>query len=169
MKRKGLNLPKQRTFIGPAIIWKRIAAFILDMFVIEFVLAFPFQSVIKSIIPGGISYAEAYQFFAGNPQFTAMLSTLMFIVSILALFYFSVCEYKLGRTVGKIFMNITVTSENKKLSYWQCLGRSLFLLPVFPFFLLWFIDPLFLFFNKKGQRLSEVLTKTRVVEDYVIG
>jgi len=94
---------------------------------------------------------------------------MMILLSILALFYFAILEYKLGQSIGKIFMNIKVISITKKLLFWQCIGRSLFLLPVFPFFLLWAIDPLFLFFNKKGQRLSEFLTKTKVVEDYIIG
>ena len=168
MKKKGLNLPKQRIFTGPALIWKRIAAFIFDLFIIEFVLAFPFQSIIKRIIPKDISYSAAYRLFSTNTQYTKLLTMVMIMLSLLALFYFTILEYKLGQTIGKILLNIKVVSENKELKFWQCIARSLFLLPVFPFFLLWVIDPLYLFFNKKGQRLSEFLTKTKVVEDYII-
>ncbi len=169
MKKRGLNLPKQRIFTGPAPIWKRIAAFIVDLLIIEFILAFPFQSILKKMIPTDLSYREAYQFFTNNPSSSSILTIIMVMISILALFYFVVLEYTLGQTVGKIFMNIKVIGEKKRLTLLQCIGRSLFLLPVFPFFLLWFVDPIFLFFNKKGQRLSEFLTKTKIVQDYVIG
>jgi len=167
MRKKSLNLPKQRIFTGPALIWKRIAAFAIDFFVIEFVLGFPFQSLIKRIMPTELSYSEAYSFFMNNSYYTKMLTALMIMFSVLAILYFAILEYKLGQTVGKILMNIKVVGE-KKLGFWQCIGRSLFLIPAFPFFLLWVIDPLYLFFGKKGQRLSEVLTKTKVVENFII-
>jgi len=167
MKKRGLNLPKERVFTGPALIYKRIGAFFMDLLVIEFILALPFQSIIKKSLPSNVSYKEAYNFFLNNPSFTTLFTLMMILLSILGILYFAILEYKFGQTIGKIFMNIKVVSENKKLLFWQCLARSLFLLPVFPFFVLWIGDPLFLFF--RGQRLSELLTKTKVVEDYIIG
>lgn len=167
MKKKELNLPKQRTFTGPAPMWKRIGAFIIDILVIQLILALPFQSILRRIVPQKISYSEAYQLFTNNSALTSTLAIVMAVLSILAVFYFSVSEYKLGQSIGKIIMNIKVVSDRNSLNFWQCIGRSLFLLPIFPFFLLWFIDPIYLFFNKKGQRLSEVLTKTMVVQDYI--
>ncbi len=166
MRTKGLNLPKQKGFIGPALIWKRMAAFVIDILIIEVVLAFPFQSVLRRIMPEELSYSKAYEFLSSNPESVALLSTIMIALSIIAILYFSISEYRLGQSIGKILMNINVVSEKKRLSFWQCIGRSLFLVPAFPLILLWAIDPIFLFFNKKGQSLSEVLTKTRVVGTY---
>ena len=49
---------------------------------------------------------------------------------------------------------------------WQVLARNIVFIPIFPFILLWVLDPLFMFFTKTNQRLSEILSKTKVVEKY---
>lgn len=168
MRKKSLNLPKQRAFIGPALVWKRIVAFVIDIIVIEFVFLFPFQALMKKMVPESLTYSEAYNILNSNTEYMAIFSVIIFIISILAIAYFAILEYRFGQSIGKILMNIKVVGKNKRLAFWQCICRSLFLLPVFPFFLLWVIDPLYLFFNKSSQRLSEVLTKTRVVERYAL-
>ena len=70
------------------------------------------------------------------------------------------------QTIGKMLMKIYVVSDTKTLNPWQLLVRNLVFIPIFPFVLLWLIDPLFMFFTKTNQRLSEILSKTRVVEKY---
>ena len=52
-------------------------------------------------------------------------------------------------------------NEGKMPKLWQCFVRNLVFLPIFPFIIFWFIDPLYLVLTK--QRLSEQLTKTRTV------
>jgi len=77
-------------------------------------------------------------------------------------------EKKLQQTPGKMVFNLYVKSQTKDLKYWQLFVRSMFLIPLFPFILLWLIDPIVMFFNKDSQRLSEILSKTKVVEKYKI-
>lgn len=170
MPRKSLklNLPKEKRFTGVAPVWKRFFAFIIDLLIIDFVIIFPFRNIILKIIPVGIPYSQAYDFLIGNPGFTRLISIITITISIFAILYFSILELKLNQTVGKIFMNIYVISESKKFRYWQALIRSLFFLPIFPFILLWVIDPIVLFFNKNNQRLSEILSKTRTIQNYTI-
>ena len=168
MKKKGLNLPKERNFIGPALVWKRFIAFVFDLLIINLVLFFPFKRIIQKSIPEFGSYSEAYSFLSANQNYTATLTIISLVMSLFAVLYFALLEQKLGQTPGKMLFNIFVISDVKKLSFWQCVVRSLFLIPVFPFFLLWIIDPLFLFFTKTNQRLSEILSKTRTVSKYVM-
>ena len=160
-----LNLPGQPTFKGPAMLWKRILAFVIDLFIIDFVIGFPFRSIIMRIIPTG-SFSENYTYLSTHSNLTTALSLIMFLFGMLAMLYFAILEYKLGQTIGKIFMNIKVESDRDNLSFFACLIRGMFLLFIFPFILLWIIDPLFLMFNKDGRRLSEILSKTRSVAVY---
>ena len=74
----------------------------------------------------------------------------------------------MSQTIGKMLMKVYVVSDNKDLKRWQLLTRNLVFIPIFPFVLLWILDPLFMFFTKTNQRLTEILSKTRVVEKYTL-
>ena len=163
---KHLNLPKERTFIGPALIWKRIAAFFIDMVIINLVVLFPFKRLFQNIIPKDYSFSEAYKFLSSSTNFTSYISSISLIMSILIILYFLMLEKKTSQTIGKMLMKIYVVSNNDNLKTWQLLTRSLVFIPIFPFILLWVLDPLFMFFTKTNQRLTEILSKTRVVEKY---
>src|SRR3989338_4139958 len=163
---KRLNLPKEKTFIGPALIWKRIAAFFIDMLILNLIVLFPFRALFKSIIPQDYSFSEAYRLLGSSANFTGYISSISLVMSIMVILYFFMLERKMSQTIGKMLMKIYVASDNKDLKAWQLLARNLVFLPVFPFVLLWIIDPLFMFFTKTNQRLTEILSKTRVVERY---
>ena len=163
---KRLNLPKEKTFIGPALIWKRIAAFFIDMAILNLFVLFPFRGLFKGIIPKDYSFSETYKFLSNSTDYTSFLTSVSFIMSILIILYFIMLERKIGQTIGKMLMKIYVVSDTKTLNTWQLLVRNLVFIPIFPFVLLWLIDPLFMFFNKTNQRLSEVLSKTKVIEKY---
>ena len=75
-------------------------------------------------------------------------------------------EKKMRQTIGKALIGIYVVSDNKDLKAWQLLVRNIVFMPIFPFVLLWLFDPLFMFFTKTNQRLTEILSRTRVVEKY---
>lgn len=158
-----LNLPKEPTFRGPAAIWKRAAAFAIDLFILDFVAGLPFRSIVNKIIPGS-AFSQSYNYISTNPRISAILSLVMFIMGILALIYFSVLEYKSGQTPGKMFMNIKV--EGKRNNFLDYIVRNMYFLLIFPFILLWIIDPLFLLFTKEKRRLSEILSGTKTVEVY---
>lgn len=168
-KKRGLNLPKERTFLGPALVWKRMLAFLADLLIVNLTIIFPFRRVIEKAMPKFSSYSEAYNFVVSNESYTAMLTFASLVISVLVILYFVLLERKVQQTPGKMLFNIYVLSDNEKATFWQFFARSLFIIPVFPFFLLWVIDPMFMFFTKTNQRLSEVLSKTRTVERYLIG
>jgi uncharacterized RDD family membrane protein YckC len=161
--KKYLSLLKKRSFKGPASIWKRLFAFILDLLIIDVVAGFPFRRMLSNVLPQ-TGFIETYQFLVTNPSLRTTLFLISLALSFIALLYFSVLEYYTGQTIGKILANITVESDTKKLLFWQCIVRNLFLIPVFPLALLWIIDPIWLFYTKGQKRLSDVFAKTRVVE-----
>ena len=163
---KRLNLPKESTFVGPALLWKRIAAFFIDMAIINLVVLFPFRSLFQNIIPKDYSFLEAYKLLSSSTNYSSFLTPASFIVSILIILYFLMLERRMSQTIGKMLMKVYVISDNKELKAWQLLARNIVFIPIFPFVLLWILDPLFMFFTKTNQRLSEILGKTRVVEKY---
>ena len=163
---KRLNLPKEKTFVGPALIWKRIAAFSIDIIIVNLIVFFPFRRLFENIVPKEYSLAEAYRFVSSSTNYSSYVNLVALVMSILLILYFSMLERKMGQTIGKMLMRIYVVSDSNSLKAWQSLTRSIVFIPVFPFVLLWIIDPLFMFFTKTNQRLTEVLSKTKVVEKY---
>lgn len=166
---KRLNLPKERVFIGPALIWKRIAAFFIDLVIINLIILFPFRRLFRNIIPIDYSFSEAYRLLSTSANYTSFITLVSFVMSVLVILYFLMMEGRMRQTIGKMMMKIYVVSDNNSLSRWQLLVRNLAFIPVFPFVLLLALDPLFMLFTKTNQRLTEILSKTKVVEKYSFG
>ncbi len=164
---KNLNLPKEATFKGPALLWKRVLAFFLDIMIIDFVVGFPLRGILERVLPKA-GFRESYDYLLVNPETSALISYVILLWGVLALLYFTILEYRLGQTVGKMLLNIKVEPSDKKMSFLHTIMRNLFIIPIFPFILLWIIDPLFMVFSKEKRRLSEVLSKTRTVETYLL-
>lgn len=160
-----LKLPKQKTFTGPAFVWKRVLAFLIDLLIINFIILFPFRKLFQKIIPTTVSFKETFNL-VNTSELNTLIITISIFAAILMILYFTILEGKLGQSIGKILTNIYVVSELKELKLWQLLVRNLFLIPFFPFILLWIADPLFMFFTKDKKRLSEILSKTKVIEKY---
>lgn len=158
-----LKLPKKRSVKGPASIWKRIFAFIIDFFILNYIIFFPLKKHIIQI--QATSYSEIMEL-TNNSEITLKITLVFFVASFLAIIYFTVLEKKFGQSVGKMLLNINVISDMKQMKIWQLLVRNMFLVPIFPFILLWIIDPIFMIANKEKKRLSEILSKTRVIENY---
>ena len=97
-------------------------------------------------------------------------------IALIILSYFVFTEWKLGQTLGKMMFGLFVVAETngrqekldikERVKFWQALVRSAYFVPIFPLFFLIIIDPIYMLFNKNGQRLSERLSRTRVVEMY---
>ncbi len=135
--------------------WKRLAAFIIDFLIIDIVLLFPFQKI-----------AEKISGFSGGSiiTFQSSLIYLALAISIIFILYFAIFEYATGQTIGKMLMKIiSISAKGKRMSFWQALGRNLFILPVIPFVFLWIVDPIFIIFRRIS--LSEMLTKTITIEE----
>jgi len=122
--------------------------------IIEFLLLYPFRGAAEKAIA---SISAEVLFFQGPA------AKLLFAAALVYVLYFALFERALGQTIGKMLMKITsVTLENRQMSFWQALGRNLFLLPFVPFIFLWAIDPVFIMLKKRS--LSETFTKTKTVE-----
>ena len=160
-----LKLPKQKTFTGPALVWKRALAFFIDMLIINFIILFSFRRLFQEIIPASLSFRETFKL-VNAPGLSSLIFTTSVFAAILMILYFTILEGRLKQSIGKIFTNIYITSETKELKLWQLLVRNLFLIPFFPFILLWIIDPIFMLFTKDNKRLSEILSKTKVAGKY---
>ena len=163
---KRLNLPREHTFMGPALLWKRVAAFFVDILILNLIVLFPFKSLFRNIIPKDYSFSEAYKLLSSSTHYTSYITAVSIAMSILMAVYFLMLEKRTGQTIGKALFRIHVVSNNNNLKSWQLLVRNLVFIPVFPFILLWLLDPLFMFFTKTNQRLSEILSRTSVVQQY---
>ena len=167
MKKYDLKLPKSRTITTDASILKRIAAFLTDLLILDLIIAFPFQKLLEKMIPSA-SASEIYRQISTNPALANQVYFIITLVGLMFIAYFAILEYKLGQTVGKMIFNIHVvsTKEKEDLKFWQCLFSNLIFIPLFPFIILWAVDPIYLFITK--QTFSNSLTKTKVVEVHEI-
>jgi uncharacterized RDD family membrane protein YckC len=162
-----INIPTQRLFIGPASHIRRLLAFLLDLVIINFVLLWPFEKLLSTLIP-----ANANLLF-GTTTISVPLIITLFAIGIVMLLYFTLFELAIGQTPGKIMFDLYVVSthlkekEAVKLTPGQIIIRNLFIIPVFPFFLLILVDPIFALFNVNNQRFLEIVSHTIVVQRYI--
>lgn len=168
-----LDLPEKKVFIGPARMWKRMLAFVLDLFVIDFFLISFFQDVADRMLGSSAGFMATYSLLEKNPAQANALFGIFMIMILLVLAYFVLLQYAAGQTIGCILFDMRVVAEAGekefgRAGFWQCLLRNLFLIPAVPFIFLWVIDPLYLVFARKGQRLTEWLSRTRVIEQFTI-
>jgi uncharacterized RDD family membrane protein YckC len=163
---KRLNIPKTKELIGPALIWKRAAAFAIDMFIFYIFIFTFFSKSFANLIPQTTSFSEIEAYMAENSTAVGTLSTLLLIVGLLLLIYFSYQEYKFKDTIGKRIFRIFVVSEAEELKWWQCLVRNLYCIPIFPLVLLVIVDPISMFFSQDNRRFSEIISKTKTVAKY---
>lgn len=151
----------KRGFTVNATLWKRMAAFVIDLFIINLAIAYPF----RKFFPNRSSFSENYAYFTSSPEALKQITIITLIISMLAILYFAFFEFHLGQTIGKMAFNLKVISQAGELSMWQCLLRNIYLVPLFPFVLMWIIDPIYVFFNPEKQRLTEWLSRTKVIEE----
>jgi uncharacterized RDD family membrane protein YckC len=162
-----LNLPKKKVFMGPAMLWKRILALIVDLFVLDFFVLSMFSGAAAKILGGANSIREIISVLESNPGQVQVLTALFAVIVLLAMSYFVLLQYATGQTLGCMLLNIyIVNGDGERPKFWQGIVRNMFVIPAFPFILLWVADPVYLFFAKKGQRLTEWLSDTRVVEQF---
>ena len=159
-------MKKSSGFTGPALLWKRIVAFLIDILILALFVFIPFRGVFAGSMKS--SFSESLKSIASNEQLISGFRPYYIAMSLLAFLYFFIMESKMSQTIGKKIMNLHVAGETKDLKKWQVFVRSLLFIPIFPFDLLVIIDPLFMFFRSSNQRLSEILSKTRVVEKYTV-
>jgi len=156
-----LNLPKKRYMKTDAHWAKRMLAFLIDIAIISF-LTIPFQSTLP--IQEDLSFTEIINTMWTSPELQGKIFMIEIFSAIIAMLYFIILEYKLGQSIGKTIMGLKVESEGKGLTLWQMFLRNIFLIPLIPFNLLAIIDPLSMIIRKDHKRVSDIFSKTKVVE-----
>ncbi|MBS3107033.1 RDD family protein [Candidatus Woesearchaeota archaeon] len=156
-----LNLPLERVIAGQPALWKRIAAFLADLFIVDSVAGFHFQSVLPRIAGG---FSDTAKLLQARPDIALSVSLVLMAYGFLLVLYFSILEYRLGATLGKMLFGIHVQAE--KPGYASFLIRNLPLLLVFPFILVLILDPIYILMRKDSRALSEVLSHTAAVQYY---
>jgi len=148
----GLKLPAERIYVRDASFLRRLAAFVADLLILDFAV---FSVFFGSIVFGSVSFsAVLHGGFVLTPAAYAAAVTMAF----LGLTYFSLFEYTLGQTPGMMLFSIRAVN----VTLWRSFVRNAYLVPVFPFPLLWVIEPLYLAFRR--TRFLEILTRTRTIE-----
>jgi len=143
----------------PAKLWKRVVAYILDAFIISFIIVSPFAN---QIAPESQAQSLTDVITGLQSSLTKDLFLLSFIIGLLTLVYWSFLEYRFGQSVGKILLGIEVRSlDKKKLTLLQTITRNITKLST----LLLVLDTLYLLFKRQNQRYFEVLSGTIVVQE----
>ncbi len=162
-----LHLPHQRSTTIPASLFRRFLAFLLDLLILDLVVAAPFRGVFAGIF-GEQELTDLMAAMEADPSMSFLAQMILLLLGILLLLYFMILEFTVGQTLGKRIFRLRVENDKKQKQIWQYLVRSLFVIPVFPFILLWVIDPIHMFFSIEGRRWSEKLSRTRVVQDVIV-
>ena len=160
-------MPKRGSIEAPASLLKRFSAYIIDFIIINIVIIYPFRRILRNTLPEKITALELHNIMQTDGQISTILFTIASIVGLLSVAYFTIFEYRLQQTPGKMLMkNKIIPVKGKKLTFWNYLFSNLTFIPFFPFFLLWVIDPIYMIFSPKNQRFMEKLSNIIVVERY---
>ena len=141
-------------------LFKRFLSFVIDMVVVVIIMM-PLSYQIAASNPNlslDLSLSSINNYL-GN--FSLMMNIVM---SLVMLFYFAILESIVGQTLGKAIFGIYVISPKKKnfkVSFFQAAVRVLPFLPLFNIILI--VDVAAIFFNRRFQRLCEILSKTFTV------
>lgn len=160
-------MKKSGSFTGPALLWKRIAAFAIDIIILGLFVFVPFRGVFAASMEEA-SFMASLKSITSNDELIGEFTPYYIAMSLLTFLYFFILESKMRQTIGKKILNLYIVSDYGEIKKWQAFVRNLLFIPVFPFDWLMIIDPVFMFFKSSNQRLSEILSKTRVVEKYAI-
>jgi hypothetical protein len=160
------NVSRGKAFFAQASVLKRLIAFIIDLLIVNLIILFPFRRIFREMVPETDSFSKTLDFLSNNSELSTLITIIILAVAFLTILYFMIMEKKLKQSPGKMLFNLYVQSQTKDLKYWQLFVRSMFLIPLFPFILLWIIDPVVMLFTKENQRLSEILSRTKTVEKY---
>lgn len=143
-------------------IWKRGFAFLIDILILELIINFAFSSYIEKNIGDLGNIIEMYKYLSEN---YASLQPFLLIMSIasalIALIYFTLLEWRLQQTIGKMIFKIKV---NPKMELWQALVRNL---PKSLFFIsytywVFLFDIFYLAFTR--QRFFDKIARTYLVK-----
>jgi len=144
-------------------IWKRGFAFIIDVLIIQFIVSLSFNSLIDDELDSK-NFIESLQYSINNYETLApKLLIISITTAILALIYFTLLEWKLQQTVGKMILKIKVVSDLKRLEFYQALLRNVPKALFFTNYTLWIALFDLIYHSFTGRRYFDKLAKTNVV------
>ncbi len=144
-------------------IWKRGLAFLVDILIIQFIVNLNFNKFLEPSLGNNKSIVELFNYSLDNySTLEPKLLLVSIVTAILALFYFTLMEWKLKQTIGKMLFKIKVNSENKNPEIYQFILRNIPKSCLFVSYLIWvfLIDIVYYIFTKK--RLFDKLSKTYI-------
>ena len=142
-----------------ASIWKRVFAYIIDLFVISFVVFMPLKRFFSDMPEG--EFEAVISYFSQYNTFSLDFFIVSFIAALLTVLYWALLEFYLSQSIGKMAMKIkVVTIDKSRLDFRKCFLRNVTKVSTFVLFL----DMLYGIFTKKYRRYFEVITRTKVVD-----
>lgn len=144
---------------GQGLFWRRVGAYIVDSFIIAFLVITPFGSEFRiDAQPNNFSELLSIASQLWSVDFILM----SLVISLLVLFYWSFLEFKFGQSVGKILFRLRVKSTRKgQVRWWQAVVRNVTKLST----ILLVLDVMYMLVKRGSQRYVEVLSGTVVVEE----
>lgn len=126
---------------------KRIAAYLADFFVVS-----AFMWIVSFVL----------YLLANHYSMNSLYSYFPYVVPVLIMVYFVVCEKYKGATVGKALLYLQVRSNNGEYVSWQqAIVRNLTKIYWFPIIFDWAIGKIL----GKNDRILNSITKTRVFDE----
>ena len=123
-----ITLPQDEVEITAAPLWKRTAAYLIDLAIFYFIFFQVFMVVYIAVtgIPLSDDINAFEKYIETNPQMAAKMLTGMVGASFVFLFYFVLTERVLGGSFGKQILKLKVVAINdEEVHYWQAFLRSL--------------------------------------------
>lgn len=152
-------------------IWKRGFAFILDYFIINSLILFPFNNLVDRIVKPE-SLSDVWALMSGHGVDIGSLVYLSIIMGIFGLLYFAIIETRY-QTIGKILFKINAIDIDKNIagsgiSFWRLVLRNAQIFFMYAMPLVTLVDVAWIYFNPGRQRLFEVLSRTKTVQTDII-
>src|SRR3989344_3482569 len=136
--------------MGLGLFWRRVGAYILDCFIISFLVITPFDSEFHIDAQAG-NLSELLSIV--SQLWSLDFIFLSFVISLLILFYWSFLEWKFGQSVGKLFFRLRVKSTRKgPIRLRQAVVRNVTQLST----ILLALDVLYMLVKRGSQRYTEV-------------
>jgi uncharacterized RDD family membrane protein YckC len=154
---------RKRVMTVNASFLNRGLALILDLFIVNLIVLFPFHGLFTRVVPHD-SIASTFRFITQGNLPQSLVITFTVVNMVMTFLYFFLLERKIGQTPGKILMNLRVVHVESRAQPNTMLRTVLFVL-VLHFTFVAIIDIGYALFNEHNQRLGEFLSKTKVVEN----
>jgi len=156
-----LILNKSNSNSGSASFGKRFLAWIIDMLIVNLIIFWPFQGIIYDYFGRFEGMGFDVRLLSGV-ELSPNAYFLIFVISLFVVLYFSFFEYYMRQTPGKIILRLKVNYDSDA-SFMRIIFRNIYLIPFFPFYIFWIIEPLYLLFYR--QTFLEKITGTLTVEE----